>query len=439
MFKIKNIITNLTKSSSGIEILDGIKQRVKDIFIENVYLDIISTDILLQFLNEKCKRIHFMHYRVYSQWREVLREGNKDLVFYKIPTGSSFFLYNNTIVHIQNMRGSSSNGNLTYLRGSLDLAQLLKDAREYNRPITNNETEYVNYYRFNVFEYYGDSNYSEVSQGTKSNRARLRESSPNDCEDNICEEILNVYKNDVILNYNKSDLAVTKRSIDPFDDLYYPQEVHDLIIDTNKWLKNRDWFLDRGLPYKRGILLYGTGGTGKSSFAKALGMKFGIPVHQLYLSNMTDSDFKNAWNSAATSSPSIVLLEDFDSVFCKRTPVNPKCVLNFDTVLNTISGIQENSGIILIITTNHIENIDNAIGVMNDDGVSTRPGRIDKVIHLHAMNKENRIKLANKILRTWPEIIDEVVDATDGYTPAQVQETCIQRALQLIKNIENYD
>lgn len=439
MFKIKNIISNLSRTDTGLERLRIFKSLIKDIFIENLYLDIPTTDILLRFLNEKCKKIHFRNHRVYSQWHEVLREGNKDIVFYKLPTGTSFFLYNNSVLHIQNLRGSGNNGNLQYFRGTLDLTQLLKDAREHVRPITNIETEYVNYYRFNVFEYYGDSNYGNDTQPTKSGKLRLKESSPNDYEDSICEESLNIYENDIILNYNKSDLNITKRSIDPFDDLYYPPEVHDLVTDTNKWLKNRDWFLDRGLPYKRGILLYGTGGTGKSSFAKALGMKFGIPVHQLYLSNMTDSEFKNAWNSAATSSPSIVLLEDFDSVFNKRTPVNPKCVLNFDTVLNTISGIQENSGIILIITTNHIENIDDAIGVMNSDGVSTRPGRIDKVIHLHAMNKNNRLKLAKKILRTWPEIIDEVVDATDGYTPAQVQETCIQRALQLIKNIEDYN
>ena len=434
MFKIINA---LTKTNAGIERLEVLKQNVKDIFIENLYLDITTTDMVLKFLNEKCKKIHLKHYRIYSQWREVFREGNKDLVFYKLATGSSFFLYRNTVLHIPNYRSGGNNANISYLRGSLNIAEFLTEAREYIRPVTNIETEYVNYYRFNVYEYYGDGNYGEMPQ-TKQVKKR-QQSQVVEAEDCESDEALNIYANDNILNYSPKDLDIVKRSIDPFDDLYYPPEVHDIVTDTNKWLKNRDWFLDRGLPYKRGILLYGTGGTGKSSFAKALGMKFGIPVHQLYLSNMSDSEFKSAWNSAATSSPSIVLLEDFDSVFNRRTPVNPKCILNFDTVLNTISGIQENSGIILIITTNHIENIDDAIGVMNSDGVSTRPGRIDKVIHLHAMNKDNRKKLATKILRTWPEIIDEVVDATDGYTPAQVQETCIQRALQLIKNIEEYN
>lgn len=436
MFKF---INTLARTQGGIEKLEEWKNSLRSVFVENLYLDLTTTDMVMHFLNEKCKKIHYRHYRIYSQWREVFREGNKDLVFYKMPTGSSIFVYNNTLIRTTNYRSSGDNTNLEYIRGTLDIPRLLIDAREHMRPVTNAEAQYVNYHRFNVYEYYGDTGlYGSVNTDPMPKTKRARNASTEDVEDGN-DECLTIYSTDNILNYNKEDLNVVKRSVDPFDDFYYPQEVLDIVEDTNKWLKNRDWFLDRGLPYKRGILLYGTGGTGKSSFAKALGVKFGIPVHQLYLANMTDSEFKGAWNSAATSSPSIVLLEDFDSVFNKRTPVNPKCVLNFDTVLNTISGIQENSGIILIITTNHIENIDDAIGVMNSDGVSTRPGRIDKVIHLHAMNKDNRLKLAKKILRTWPEIIDEVVDATDGYTPAQVQETCIQRALQLIKNIDTYN
>ncbi len=410
-------------------------KHLSNFIIQKTYLDSSSSHIVLQYLNEKCFNFNLISAdRISTQWHEVFRQGNKDILFYNMKIGQKVFLYKNCLVNIIDYR-NGDNISLRYIKGSLNISQLLIDAREYHRPMSDNKSNYINYNKFEIFEHYG---FGESTSSVK-NKEHYQLSADDKIVEDCYDDNLTIYQNDKLLNYKKDDLFFKQTSDDPFDNLYYENDVLDFVESTNSWLKNRDWFLDKGIPYKRGVLLYGKGGTGKSSFAAALGMKYGIPVHQLYLANMNDSEFTRCWNTAASTSPSIVLLEDFDSVFNKRTPVNPKCTLNFDTVLNTMSGIKENSGIILIITTNHIENIDEAIGIINSDGVSTRPGRIDRVIHLDKMNKQNRHKLASKILYTWPEIIDEVVEETDGYTPAQVQETCIHRALLLIKNVENYN
>ena len=103
--------------------------------------------------------------------------------------------------------------------------------------------------------------------------------------------------------------------------------------------------------------------------------------------------------------------------------------LTFDCLLNCISGIKQSDGVILIITTNHIEHIDPALGIPNEHGISSRPGRIDKVIHLGLMEKEQRLQLANHILSDFPELVDNIVSEGEGETAAQFQHRCAGIAL----------
>lgn len=419
--KFFNIALRISSLSDRIEesiiILQGL-------VVSEIHLDDVSKTILMEFLNEKCKHYSFGANGIVSQWRDIKTEGNNDIVFFKIPRNPpNIFFYKGYPIYSWDRR-SSGNGKIFYLNGTINLHDLLTDAREYNRPKTNIDDDDVNYRNFSIIEHAGQTQ-SATHIGTQNDHSR-----PTDPEDCMRESAI-IYKTDVPLNCTLKDLNVKKRKIDPFDDLYFPQNVHDLVADTKEWLKRRDWFISRGLPWRRGILIYGPGGTGKSSFAKALGKKFGLPVNHMYLSNMTDYDFKRAWESAVAQTPSIVLLEDFDAVFNKRVAVNPLSKLNFDTILNTISGVKDSLGIILIITTNKIECIDEAIGVnVNENGLSTRPGRIDKILYLGPMNDNDRRNLITKILCDWPNLIEFVFEKTKGHTPAQVQEVCIQYALQ---------
>jgi len=396
--------------------------RLKNALIYNIKLDSGAANMVRRYLNENYTRVSIQD-KITSIWNDVLYEGNNDIVFYKVPEDEAWFWYKNAIIHVD-FSHRTGNLEMKFIRGTVNIKKLMREAREYCRSVITEEGEVAYFNNFNIYEYHGTgSNGSGNVPRTKSDSGDVT------AEDS--EPMSSTFKNDTILNYTREDLIIKRRKIDPFDDLYYPKNVMDIVNDTNEWLKRKKWFLDRGLPWKRGILLHGPGGTGKSSFAKAMGKKFGLPVFHLYLSNMSDYEFKNAWLTAVGRSPAIVLLEDFDTVFNKRKAVNPESTLNFDTVLSTISGIQDSNGILLIITTNKIEMIDEAIGVAaaNDSGISSRPGRIDKVLYLGAMDDANRYKLANKVLRDWPELVEEVVIETVGYTPAQVQEVCIQKAL----------
>jgi SpoVK/Ycf46/Vps4 family AAA+-type ATPase len=97
--------------------------------------------------------------------------------------------------------------------------------------------------------------------------------------------------------------------------------------------------------------------------------------------------------------------------------------------LNCLDGIQRADGLIVLMTTNHLEKIDPALG--QPHSIASRPGRIDRTIMMNGLDSAGREKLATRILRGYPEWIEKVsADGIDD-TPAQFQERCGRLALQL--------
>lgn len=232
--------------------------------------------------------------------------------------------------------------------------------------------------------------------------------------------------------YPNPEVYLNGKDLNPFEGLFYGEEILYQVQEAENWLEMEDWYSDRLIPWRRGVLLHGPGGTGKSSFAKALAKKLDIPLVSFHLASMSDTEFLQAWRNQPV--PCVSLFEDFDTVFKKRENLTAHKQLNFDTILDQLSGVDTLSGTFLVMTTNHIENIDEAIGVGTEDGlISSRPGRIDKVMYMGAATKDCRRSIITAILGDWAEEIEGMVEVTEGFVPAQVQEACTQRALILMR------
>lgn len=227
----------------------------------------------------------------------------------------------------------------------------------------------------------------------------------------------------------------SKQDRDPFQGLFFDDDVKVLIADLKNWYKRESWYRSHGIPWRTGALLHGPGGTGKSSLARAAAETLGLPLYQYYLNTLTDREFVREWDDMKV--PCVVALEDFDTVFHGREPVTVHKSLSFECVLNQISGISSINGVLLVVTTNHLEKVDPALGRVDSNGRPTRPGRIDHILHMGNATLKQRKEIAKYTLDGWAtDLIDTMIVEGEGTTAAQFQSQCIDAALKKLSEKE---
>merc|ERR1719495_966570 len=91
-----------------------------------------------------------------------------------------------------------------------------------------------------------------------------------------------------------------------------------IVKDVREFMTSEGWYRERGIPYRRGYLLHGPPGCGKSSFIMALAGELDFCVCILNLSDrgMSDDRLQHLLNTAPLRS--IILLEDIDAAFVSR-------------------------------------------------------------------------------------------------------------------------
>lgn len=145
----------------------------------------------------------------------------------------------------------------------------------------------------------------------------------------------------------------------------------NILTDVKEFLKSDSWYHDRGIPYRRGYLLYGPPGSGKTSFIQALAGEFdyNIAIMNVGEPNLTDDRLAYLMNNIPEHT--ILLLEDIDAAFNSRTQSKDQGYVSgvtFSGLLNALDGVASAEEVITFMTTNHPEKLDPAL---------LRPGRID--------------------------------------------------------------
>ncbi|PWN34699.1 uncharacterized protein FA14DRAFT_107768, partial [Meira miltonrushii] len=147
--------------------------------------------------------------------------------------------------------------------------------------------------------------------------------------------------------------------------------------DVRRFMQRGWWYAERGIPYRRGYLLHGSPGSGKSSFIFALAGSLDLSICLLNLSERGLTDDKLNFLLSNAPERSILLLEDVDSAFLGRQRAAEsdgyQANVTFSGLLNSLDGVASSESRIIFMTTNHVERLDPAL---------IRPGRVDYIEEL---------------------------------------------------------
>ncbi|OAY62117.1 AAA-ATPase At2g46620 [Manihot esculenta] len=203
-----------------------------------------------------------------------------------------------------------------------------------------------------------------------------------------------------------------------FETIAMPSDLKNkLKSDLESFLKAKQYYHRLGRVWKRSYLLYGSSGTGKSSFIAAMANFLGYDVYDIDLSRvLDDSDLKLLL--LQTIRKSVIVVENLDRFLLdKSTAVSFSGVLNFmDGILNSCCADER----IMVFTVNSKDHIDPAI---------LRPGRIDVHIHFPLCDFSAFKTLSNSYLgvkdhKLFPQV-EEIFQTGASLSPAEISELMI--------------
>jgi chaperone BCS1 len=194
-----------------------------------------------------------------------------------------------------------------------------------------------------------------------------------------------------------------------------------LLADIREFQGESAWYADLGIPYRRGYLLYGPPGNGKTSLVMALASELAMSLYLLNLSSPSLDDVTLMQLLVQVGSNSIVLIEDIDCSYVKRTRQSKSRRLadglTFSGLLNAIDGILAQDGRVLFMTTNHREKLDPAL---------IRPGRADVQVEIPNAGADQARRLFTRFYpqacsRLVEQFADVVADGTFSMAALQGQ------------------
>ncbi len=200
------------------------------------------------------------------------------------------------------------------------------------------------------------------------------------------------------------------------EELILPEETFaDLRRQVVGVARHRDALRAARQHLKRGLLLYGPPGVGKTHTVRFLiGELADTTIVQL--SGDTLHAIKQACSIARTLQPAMIVVEDVDLIAQQRDMYDGGAPLLF-MLLNEMDGLEEDADVVFLLTTNRADLLEGAL--------ASRPGRVDQAVHIGLPDREARRRLV-ELYRGGLDLdetrLDGVLDRTDGVTASFLKE-----------------
>jgi transitional endoplasmic reticulum ATPase len=203
-------------------------------------------------------------------------------------------------------------------------------------------------------------------------------------------------------------------------------------------LRHPELFVRLGVEAPKGVLLHGPPGTGKTLLAKAVANEsnanfytIGGPEIMSKFYGESEERLREVFKQAQENAPSIVLIDEIDSIAPKREDVTGEVEKRVvSQLLSLMDGMQARGKVVVIGVTNRVNAIDPAL---------RRPGRFDREIEIGVPGKAARLEILQIHTRGMPlnkEVkLETFADKTHGFVGADLEALCKEAGMRALRRI----
>ena len=201
-------------------------------------------------------------------------------------------------------------------------------------------------------------------------------------------------------------------------------------------LKHPELFERLGIEAPKGVLLHGPPGTGKTLLAKAVANETNANFYSLSGPEImskyygeSEENLRKIFNEAIENAPSIIFIDEIDSIAPKREEVHGEVERRVvSQLLTLLDGLKGRGKIIVIGATNRPDSLDPAL---------RRPGRLDREIEIGVPDRKGRKEILQIHTRGMPLAkdvnIDELADVTHGFVGADLAALAREAAMSALR------
>jgi len=203
-------------------------------------------------------------------------------------------------------------------------------------------------------------------------------------------------------------------------------------------LRHPELFKRLGVEAPKGVLLHGPPGTGKTLLAKAVASEtnanfytIGGPEIMSKYYGESEEKLRNVFQQAEKNAPSIIFIDEIDSIAPKREEVSGEVERRIVAqLLSLMDGMSSRGKVVVIGATNRVNAIDPAL---------RRPGRFDREIEIGVPDRNGRLEVLQIHTRGMPLAkdvnLEKLADISHGFVGADLQALAKEAAMRALRKV----